>query len=73
MGNDLGNAEFMHFNQLAVKFVIHFNEDNKIKVACSQFDRGKIMIAEKNIVFKTHRQIYIKELSSPGLKAPSRQ
>lgn len=72
MGNDSGNAEFEHFNQLAENFGIHFNEDSKNHVIGSRLEMGKIMIPANNPVIKTARQIYIKELSSLSLKSPAK-
>ena len=71
MGNDSGNAEFEHFNQLAGSFGIHFNEDSKNRVVGADFPTGKIMVPAQHPIFKTARQIYIKELASLSIKNPA--
>ncbi|MDF3078924.1 MAG: rhamnogalacturonides degradation protein RhiN [Sphingobacteriaceae bacterium] len=63
LGNDLGNAEFTHFNKLAETFGIHFIEESKNKVPTSQYENGMITIPANNAVFKTANKVYIKELS----------
>lgn len=72
LGNDSGNAEFEHFNQLAGAFGIHFNEDSKNRVVGSLFEMGKIMIPPGNPVLKNAKQIYIKELSTLALIPPAK-
>jgi unsaturated rhamnogalacturonyl hydrolase len=71
MGNDSGNAEFEHFNQLATNFGIHFNEDSKNHVIGSQYEMGKIAIPANNPILKNTRKIYIKEYSSITIKSPA--
>ncbi|RZM30278.1 MAG: glycoside hydrolase family 88 protein [Pedobacter sp.] len=71
MANDTGNVELDHFNQLVRNFGVQFNYDSKGRVTGNQFDMAKINIAEGNPVFKTARQVYIKEFSSLNLSAPA--
>ncbi len=71
MGNDSGNAEFEHFNRLAAAFGIRFNENVRNRVPGSDFQMGKIMLKGDDPVFKTARQIYIKELSTLSVKDPA--
>ena len=40
MGNDVGNMEFDHFNQLAKQFGIQFNKDSRNKVPGNDFEKG---------------------------------
>jgi unsaturated rhamnogalacturonyl hydrolase len=72
LGNDTGNVEFTHFNQLAAKFGFQFNYDSKNKVTGSQFDMGSFTIPEGHPIFKTARKIYIKEYASQTVKGPAR-
>jgi unsaturated rhamnogalacturonyl hydrolase len=72
MGNDAGNAEFDHFNQLAKQFGIQFNQDSKNRVEGTNFAMGSVMVNEGNAVFKTPRQLYLKEISTLSLKPPAR-
>lgn len=72
MGNDSGNMEFEHFNKLAESFGIHFNEDSKNRVQGSDYHMGKISVPPQHAVFKTAKQLYLKELSSLSLKSPAK-
>ncbi|HYM94774.1 MAG TPA: glycoside hydrolase family 88 protein, partial [Chitinophagaceae bacterium] len=53
LSNDAGNAEFLHFNKLAEKFGIHFNEDSKNHVEGNKFKQGAISIPNGNSIFQT--------------------
>ncbi|WP_316814981.1 glycoside hydrolase family 105 protein [Pedobacter nyackensis] len=72
MGNDTGNVEFDHFNQLAKSFGMQFNKDSKGRVVKSQFEMGKAVVPADNEIFKTAKQLYIKEYSSLKLVSPAR-
>ena len=71
MGNDTGNAEFEHWNQLAAAFGIHFNENSLNRVQGNQYEQGAFYITAQDAIFKTSKKIYIKEYSSLGVKAPA--
>jgi unsaturated rhamnogalacturonyl hydrolase len=71
MHNDKGNAEFEHFNLLAEKFGIHFNEDSYNKVIGNEYSGGKIDIPEDNPILPGIKKIYQKEISTISLKAPA--
>jgi unsaturated rhamnogalacturonyl hydrolase len=71
MANDSGNAEFQHFNQLADRFGIHFNEDSKNKVQGNNFEQGAIRIPANHSIFTKTKKIYIKELSTIQAKSPA--
>jgi unsaturated rhamnogalacturonyl hydrolase len=68
MANDSGNAEFTHFNQLAGKFGIHFDEVSKNRVQGNSYEQGAITIPPTNYIFPDAKKIYIKELSTVSLK-----
>ncbi|HEV7747143.1 MAG TPA: glycoside hydrolase family 88 protein [Pyrinomonadaceae bacterium] len=72
MGNDAGNAEFDHFNQLAKQFGIQFNEDSKNRVQGTDFAMGSVMVNANNPIFKTAKQLYLKEISTLSLLPPAR-
>ncbi len=72
MGNDIGNSEFDHFNQLAKNFGIQFNKDSKGRVVKDQFEMGKAVVPAGNEIFKTAKQLYIKEYSTLKLTATAR-
>lgn len=71
MGNDSGNVEFEHFNQLAGKFGIHFNGDSKNRVQGNHFEQGSILIPSNHTIFTNTKKIYIKELSTLYVKSPA--
>jgi unsaturated rhamnogalacturonyl hydrolase len=72
MGNDVGNAEFEHFNQLARQFGIQFNEDSKNRVQGTDFAMGSVMVDNGHPIFKTAKQLYLKEISTLSLAAPAK-
>jgi len=72
MGNDLGNAEFDHFNQLAAVFGIQFNKDSRNKVPGNDFAMGRLTVASTDPIFKTARSLYLKEISTLQVKPPAR-
>lgn len=72
MGNDKGNAEFNHFNQLAGKFGIHFNESSINRETNHRFSDCMITIPSGNIIFKPGEKVFIKEMSSQELSTPAK-
>jgi len=72
MGNDTGNVEMDHFNQLAGNFGIQFNKDSKGRVIGKQFEMGEITIPAGNTIFKHTKKIYVKEYSTLKLVSPAK-
>ncbi|RYY87954.1 MAG: glycoside hydrolase family 88 protein [Chitinophagaceae bacterium] len=72
LANDAGNCDLEHFNVLAAKFGIRFNEDHVNMVEGNKFEQGEVVVAPGNAVFPTARRLYIKELASLQLSAPAR-
>ena len=72
MGNDFGNCEFDHFNQLANAFGIEFNKDSRNKVPGNDFNMGKLVVTPPHPIFKTARNLYLKEISTLKLKSPAK-
>jgi unsaturated rhamnogalacturonyl hydrolase len=70
-GNDSGNVELTHFNQLAKKFGIQFNYDSRNKVTGSQYEMGTFSIPGNHQIFKTAKKIYIKEYASQAVTKPA--
>lgn len=64
LGNDFGNAEFDKWNVLAGKFGIEFNKDSKNRVLNDQYEQGRVTVSEGNPIFKTARDLYMKEIST---------
>jgi len=71
MENDKGNAEFEHFNTLAERFGIHFNEDSYHKVIGNNFETGKSDHLPSHPIFKDVKQIYMKEICSLKIEKPA--
>jgi unsaturated rhamnogalacturonyl hydrolase len=69
--NDKGNAEFEHFNTLAEKFGIHFNEDSYNRVTGNEYQMGKVDIPAGNPILPHVSRIYQKEVASMALKNPA--
>jgi unsaturated rhamnogalacturonyl hydrolase len=72
MGNDAGNAEFEHFNQLAKQFGIQFNQDSKNRVQGNDFATGRVAVDDGHAIFKTAKHLYLKEISTLSLAPPAR-
>lgn len=72
MANDVGNVELDHFNQLAKQFGIQFNKDSRNRVPGNEFALGKILIPEGHSIFKTAKQLYLKEISTLALSSPAK-
>ena len=71
LGNDKGNAEFEHLNQLAAEFGIHFNEDSRNRVTGRQFEIGTFDKLPRHPVFEGVKRLFIKELSTLKLQEPA--
>jgi len=71
MENDKGNAEFEHFNQLAARFGIHFNEESRNRVTGNAYDMGKFDSFPDHPLFKGVRQIYMKEICTLRVQEPA--
>jgi lysophospholipase L1-like esterase len=71
MENDKGNSEFEHFNQLAARFGVHFNEDSRNKVTGNAYDMGKFDSFPDHPLFKGVKQIYMKEISTLKVQDPA--
>ncbi|GAB4094019.1 glycoside hydrolase family 88 protein [Flaviaesturariibacter terrae] len=71
LGNDAGNCDLEHFNVLAARFGIRFNEDHFNMVQKDQFAQGAVPVAPGNAVFANARNLYIKELATLDVKAPA--
>jgi unsaturated rhamnogalacturonyl hydrolase len=71
MANDSGNVEFKHFNQLAGRFGIKFNENLRHDVKGREFEQGAVVFEKNNPVFKTTSKAYIKQLCSQSIHKPA--
>ncbi len=71
MGNDRGNAEFVHLNVLAAVFGITFNEDSRNRVSGRDFAAGTFDRFPVHPLFAGVRRIFIKELSTLRVSTPA--
>lgn len=72
MANDSGNVELNHFNELVKNFNVQFNLDSKGRVLNNQFEMGRVLVPDNHPIFKTAKQLYIKEYSSLKITAPAK-
>lgn len=71
LANDSANVELPHFNNLAAKFGMHFNDDLQNHVIDdSHFNDGAIITANTPI-FKTAKKIFMKDVCSIDIKPPA--
>jgi lysophospholipase L1-like esterase len=71
LGNDAGNAEFTHFNALAEKFGIHFNEVSVNRVTAKNYELGAIKTLPMHPIFDGVSKIYMKDIATLKLTAPA--
>jgi lysophospholipase L1-like esterase len=64
MGNDLGNAEFEHWNRLGQRFGIRFNEESLARVVGTQYSTGTFDSLPDHPIFRGVRKVFLKEISS---------
>ena len=71
MANDSANVELQHFNTLAAKFGIHFNNDllNHV-IDDKHFLQGAFIIID-NPVLRTTKKIFMKDICSLSLSGPA--
>jgi hypothetical protein len=68
MANDSANVELYHFNGLAGRFGMHFNNDMQNHVVNdTHFEDGAVLISN-NPVFKTAKKAFLKDVCSISLK-----
>lgn len=72
LGNNHGNAEMQKFNLLAKKFGITFNDDDQMMVQGKNYEQGGHIIPANNLIFKTAKKIYTKEVSSLTVNPPAK-
>ncbi len=71
MGNDMNNAEFGNFNQLAGQFGIHFDSTNYNQVINNVYEQGALTVPAGTPIFKSVKKIFVKELATLTLKKPA--
>ena len=72
LANDSANVELPHFNNLAARFGMHFNDDLQNHVINdAHFSDGEINTTG-NAIFKTAHQVFMKDVCSIGIKGPAK-
>lgn len=71
-GNDLGNCELDHFNELVKVSGITFDKNSEYKVLNNDYKMGKVMIPPGNPVLANTKEIYIKEISTLTVTNPAK-
>jgi unsaturated rhamnogalacturonyl hydrolase len=72
MANDSNNVEFKHYNELAERFGIHWNENMRHDVIDNKFEQGEIVFPPYNAVFRSNPVAYIKQLCTLNLSGPAK-
>jgi len=75
MANDTGNVEFEHFNTLASRFGIHFNEDSKhyFRDTRKDYKLGWSTNLPLHPLFKDVNGVFIKQISSLVVNPPAKE
>jgi lysophospholipase L1-like esterase len=71
MGNDKGNSEFEHFNRLAERFGIRFNEDSRNRVTGTDYATGTFSRFPQHPLFAGVNRIFMKEISTLHIQPPA--
>jgi hypothetical protein len=72
MANDSANVELPHFNDLAAKFGMHFNNDLQNHVINDDHFEDGAIITTGNPIFKTAGKIFMKDACSIALTGPAK-
>lgn len=72
MANDSANVELPHFNQLAAKFGMHFNDDLQNHVIDDQHFEDGAINTRGNPYIKSALKIYMKDACSIGVTLPAK-
>lgn len=70
--NDSNNVEFKHYNELAEKFGIHFNENYRNMVKGTEYETGTFNIPPGHEIFNTAKKIYLKEICTLNVTSPAK-
>lgn len=72
MANDSNNCDLTYFNKLAGAFGIQFTDKSVNMVKNDQFEQGQVRPESGNPVFRTSRNLFLKELSVLAVQPPAR-
>ncbi len=71
MANDSANAELLHFNELAARFGIHFNNDLQNHVINDKYLEEGAVIIKANPLLPTAGKIFMKDVASIAIRKPA--
>jgi len=71
MANDSANVELPHFNHLAARFGMHFNDDLQNHVIDDNHFEDGALITANNPIFKTAKKVFMKDVCSIDIKGPA--
>lgn len=71
MANDSNNVEFKHYNELAEKFGIRWNENMRHDVIDNKYEQGGLPIPANHPIFKNVKKVFIKQLCTQQIKSPA--
>jgi hypothetical protein len=72
MANDSANVELPHFNHLAARFGMHFNDDLQNHVTDDNHFQDGGVVTKGNPVFKTADEIFMKDACSISITGPAK-
>ncbi len=68
LANDSANTELKHFNKLAKKFGLRFNNDLRNRVTGDAFEMGALQVPAEHPIFTTARKLYLKDICTIRLR-----
>ncbi len=71
MANDSNNVEFKHYNELAERFGIHWNENMRHDVIDNHFEQGALPVGPGHPIFKNIKKVYIKQICTQTIDKPA--
>ncbi|SDD19998.1 unsaturated rhamnogalacturonyl hydrolase [Mucilaginibacter pineti] len=72
LANDSANVELLHFNTLAAKFGMHFNNDLQNHVINDAHFNDGAIVTKDNPLFKTAGKIFMKDVCSITIKGKAK-
>ncbi|PZR22472.1 MAG: glucuronyl hydrolase [Citrobacter freundii] len=72
MANDSNNCDLAHFNKLANAFGFTFTDKSVNMVKNDHFPTGSVLPGANNPVFKTAKNMFLKEVSTITVKSPAK-
>lgn len=71
MANDSNNVEFRHYNELAKRFGIQWNENMRHDVIDNKFEQGALFFDEADAIFGKVKKVFVKQLCTQTIQKPA--